>query len=66
MTDTTLKVPVHTDAVEDIAGTGLAEIQLIFDQSMARFASLFEVWVQASRETVRGVADTDPSVPQAA
>ena len=43
---------MDTDAVEDIAAAGSAEIQLLFDESMAHFALLFEVWMQVSRETV--------------
>ena len=52
VTQTTGGVAVNADAAEDIAATGLAEIQLIFDASMARFALLLEVWLQVSRETL--------------
>ncbi len=54
VTHTTGDVAVDTDAAEDIAATGLAEIQLIFDESMAQFAWLFEVWTQVPRETLEG------------
>jgi hypothetical protein len=36
--------PRETDAAEDSASAGLTAVQLIFDECMARFAVLLELW----------------------
>ena len=36
--------PLATDAADDFASAGMTAVQLIFDECMARFAVLLELW----------------------
>ena len=67
--------PSNTDTADDIMAAGMAASQLVYDESMARFGLLLEVWLHESRATLdskpspstQGSHETDAVVvPQAA